>query len=81
MSGPPASQPSNGASTTTATSPSATNDTSPKSRLDKHRSIQGREMARWPDIEATLGIEVYFCDPHSPWQRPTNEQTNGLLRR
>ena len=42
---------------------------------------QGREMARWPDIEATLGIEVYFCDPHSPWQRPTNEQTNGLLRR
>ena len=37
---------------------------------------QGREMARWPDIEATLGIEVYFCDPHSPWQRPTNEQTN-----
>ena len=42
---------------------------------------QGREMARWADIEAALGIDVYFCDPHSPRQRPTNEQTNGLLRR
>ena len=42
---------------------------------------QGREMARWADIETALGIEVYFCDARSPWQRPTNEQTNGLLRR
>ncbi len=42
---------------------------------------QGREMARRPDIEAALDIDVYFCDPHSPWQRPTNEHTNGLLRR
>ena len=42
---------------------------------------QGNEMARWADIEAALGIKVYFCDPRSPWQRPTNEQTNGLLRR
>ena len=42
---------------------------------------QGREMARWGDIEAALGVKVYFCDPRSPWQRPTNEQTNGLLRR
>ena len=42
---------------------------------------QGREMARWADIEAALGIEVFFCDPHSPWQRPTNKHTNGLLRR
>jgi len=42
---------------------------------------QGREMARWADIETSLGIEVYFCDPRSPWQRATNEQTNGLLRR
>ena len=42
---------------------------------------QGREMARWADIDKTLGIEVYFREPRSPWQRPTNEQTNGLLRR
>ena len=42
---------------------------------------QGREMARWADIEAATGAEVYFCDPRSPWQRPTNEHTNGLLRR
>ena len=42
---------------------------------------QGREMAQWADIETSPGIEVYFCDPQSPWQRPANEQTNGLLRR
>ena len=42
---------------------------------------QGREMARWQDIETALDIKVYFCEPRSPWQRPTNEQTNGLLRR
>ena len=42
---------------------------------------QGTEMARWADVEKALGIEVYFCEPHSPWQRPTNEHTNGLLRR
>jgi IS30 family transposase len=42
---------------------------------------QGREMARWADAGAALGIEVFFCEPRSPWQRPTNEHTNGLLRR
>ena len=42
---------------------------------------QGREMARWADIETALGIEVFFCEPHSPSQRGTNEHTNGLLRR
>ena len=41
---------------------------------------QGREMARWADIEKNLAIEVYFCEPRSPWQQPANEQTNGLLR-
>ena len=42
---------------------------------------QGREKARRADIEAALGIEVFFCEPRSPWQRPTNEQTNALMRR
>lgn len=38
-------------------------------------------MARHVEIAAALGaIEIYFCDPHSPWQRPSNENTNGLLR-
>lgn len=41
---------------------------------------QGREMAEWAAIKIDAGIDVYFCDPHSPWQRPTNENTYGLLR-
>ena len=41
---------------------------------------RGPEMANWPDINLQLHAPVYFCDPHSPWQRGTNENTNRLLR-
>ncbi|MDN6170462.1 MAG: IS30 family transposase, partial [Micrococcaceae bacterium] len=41
---------------------------------------QGSELARHLKITRTLGAPVFFCDSHSPWQRGTNENTNGLLR-
>jgi IS30 family transposase len=41
---------------------------------------QGREMAIHKNLSKQIGMTVYFCDPHSPWQRGSNENTNGLVR-
>jgi len=54
-------------------------------KLPEHlrRSItwdRGSELAGYRDIQLQLGTTVFFCDPNSPWQRGTNENTNRLLR-
>jgi IS30 family transposase len=41
---------------------------------------RGGEMAAHQQISVAADCAIYFCDPHSPWQRPSNENTNGLLR-
>ena len=41
---------------------------------------QGPEMGKWKQVAVDADIDIYFCDPHAPWQRGSNENTNGLLR-
>ena len=41
---------------------------------------RGSEMACHPELARRLKIDIWFCDPHAPWQRGSNENTNGLLR-
>jgi IS30 family transposase len=41
---------------------------------------QGPEMRDWKQVRIAADIAIFFCDPHKPWQRGSNENTNGLLR-
>ena len=54
--------------------------TLPESLRLSLRWDQGPQMRDWKHVAVDAGIDIYFCDPHSPRQRGTNENTNGVLR-
>ena len=52
----------------------------PKKAFKSFTSDRGKEFACYESVENQLGIDFYFADPYSAWQRGTNENSNGLLR-